>query len=362
MSRAPTPSSCSPTATSFEGEAIGAIRTRRRRHGRGRVQHGAVGLPGDPHRPVVRRADDHVHVPAHRELRRERATTSRAAGRSAAVSSCATSRAARAAGARRATSIGSCVGTASPASSGIDTRRLTRHLREHGALPGAFGTDEAAVRRPRRRGDGTDGHRPRRRGHDRRAVRRRRRRRAVLGRRVRLRDQAHDPAPPRRCRAVGSRSCRRRRPRRRRARRASRMACSSRTGPATPRPSSGAVDAVRALLGEVPVFGICLGHQILGPRARRREAQAARSGTTAPTTRSGTRPPAASRSPARTTTTRSGSTRVPGGAELTHVNLNDGVVEGFRVGGTPRVRRPAPPRGRSGPHDAVVPVRRVHRA
>ncbi len=33
-----------------------------------------------------------------------------------------------------------------PGISGVDTRRLTRHLREHGALPGAFGTDEAAVR------------------------------------------------------------------------------------------------------------------------------------------------------------------------------------------------------------------------
>ena len=29
---------------------------------------------------------------------------------------------------------------------GIDTRRLTRHLRDHGAVPGAFGTDETAVR------------------------------------------------------------------------------------------------------------------------------------------------------------------------------------------------------------------------
>src|SRR6476646_2578058 len=34
-----------------------------------------------------------------------------------------------------------------PGLAGIDTRRLTRHLRNHGALPGAFGTDEAAVRR-----------------------------------------------------------------------------------------------------------------------------------------------------------------------------------------------------------------------
>src|SRR5262249_59567112 len=33
-----------------------------------------------------------------------------------------------------------------PGIAGIDTRRLTRHLREAGALPGAFGADEAALR------------------------------------------------------------------------------------------------------------------------------------------------------------------------------------------------------------------------
>ena len=33
-----------------------------------------------------------------------------------------------------------------PVITGIDTRRLTRHLRDTGARPGAFGTDEAAVR------------------------------------------------------------------------------------------------------------------------------------------------------------------------------------------------------------------------
>jgi carbamoyl-phosphate synthase small subunit len=35
-------------------------------------------------------------------------------------------------------------------------------------------------------------------------------------------------------------------------------------GPGDPEPVSGAVTAVRDLLGRVPVFGICLGHQILG--------------------------------------------------------------------------------------------------
>ncbi len=44
-----------------------------------------------------------------------------------------------------------------PGIAGIDTRRLTRHLRESGALPGAFGTDEAAVRAAAAAATGTDG-------------------------------------------------------------------------------------------------------------------------------------------------------------------------------------------------------------
>ena len=40
---------------------------------------------------------------------------------------------------------------------GIDTRRLTRHLRDEGALPGAFGTDEAAVRAAAASARSTDG-------------------------------------------------------------------------------------------------------------------------------------------------------------------------------------------------------------
>src|SRR5262245_9561972 len=44
-----------------------------------------------------------------------------------------------------------------PGIGGVDTRRLTRHLRDAGALPGAFGTDEAAVRAEAEGALGTDG-------------------------------------------------------------------------------------------------------------------------------------------------------------------------------------------------------------
>ena len=83
------------------------------------------------------------------------------------------------------------------------------------------------------------------------------------------------------------------------------------------------------------------------PRARRPTPTSCRSATTAATTRCATRPPAGSRSPARTTTTPSTPTPRAGGADVTHVNLNDGVVEGFRVRDVPRVQRAAPPGGRA---------------
>jgi carbamoyl-phosphate synthase small subunit len=41
--------------------------------------------------------------------------------------------------------------------SGVDTRALTRHLREHGALPGAFGANESAVRTAAAAATPTDG-------------------------------------------------------------------------------------------------------------------------------------------------------------------------------------------------------------
>ena len=87
------------------------------------------------------------------------------------------------------------------------------------------------------------------------------RRRAAPRRRDRLRDQADDPALPRRDRhrrrgaGVDDRG--------RRSSRCARTACSSRTGPAIRPPCRYAVDTIRELLGEVPVFGICLGHQLL---------------------------------------------------------------------------------------------------
>ena len=39
--------------------------------GRGVLQYGDDGLPGDPHRSLLRRPDHHLHLPAHRQRRRQ---------------------------------------------------------------------------------------------------------------------------------------------------------------------------------------------------------------------------------------------------------------------------------------------------
>ena len=152
-----------------------------------------------------------------------------------------------------------------PGLAGIDTRRLTRHLRDHGALPGAFGTDEAAVRAA-----AADGHRaptastswppspaPSR-TWPRAAIPTRRSRWWPTTSGSRRRSSAGWWPP-----AVASRSC----PASTKAddvlaRRPDGVFLSN--GPGDPAGVVGAPDAIRGLLGEVPVFGICLGHQLLG--------------------------------------------------------------------------------------------------
>ena len=121
-----------------------------------------------------------------------------------------------------------------PGIAGIDTRRLTRLLRDTGAMPGAFGTaDEATLRAAAVAEPGTDGIDLVAAGHDARALHRGRRHGGAAGDRLRLRHQALDPPLP-----VGDLH---RRGRSRRARPpptcspAGRTASSCRTAPATRR-------------------------------------------------------------------------------------------------------------------------------
>jgi carbamoyl-phosphate synthase small subunit len=235
-----------------------------------------------------------------------------------------------------------------PGISGIDTRRLTRHLRDAGALPGAFGTDEGAVRAAAAGAVGTDGidlvatvttREPYRAGdagaplhvvaYDFGIKRTILRHLVASGCRVEV-VPATTPAAEVLARAPDG------------------VFLSN--GPGDPSAVAGAVEQVQSLVGEVPVFGICLGHQILGLAlgGDTYKLQFGHHGGNHPVRHEATgRVEITSQNHnyavAADTLT---------GVELTHVNLNDGVVEGFRVLDAPAFGVQHHPEAGPGPHDA----------
>jgi len=236
-----------------------------------------------------------------------------------------------------------------PGITGVDTRRLTRHLRDSGALPGAFGTDEAAVRDAAAGALGTDGidlvaevttqaaysygddHAPFRVvAYDYGIKRTILRRLAGAGCHVDVVPAATSAADVL-------------------ARGADGVFLSN--GPGDPGALDHLAAEVRLLLGEVPVFGICLGHQIMG-----RALGAAT--TKLPFGHHGANHPVRHQSTGRVEITSQNhnyvvqADTVPGGADVTHVNLNDGTVEGLRVRGVPAFSVQHHPEAGPGPHDA----------
>lgn len=237
-----------------------------------------------------------------------------------------------------------------PAISGIDTRRLTRHLRDVGALPGAFGTDEAAVRAAAITATGTDGinlvadvttdhvytvgadDAPFRVvAYDYGIKTTILRRLAAAGCRIDV-VPAGQPAADTIATAPDG------------------VFLSN--GPGDPAALGHLADEVRSLLGEVPVFGICLGHQVMG--------QALGATTTKlPFGHHGANHPVRHEATGRVEITSQNhnyvvqADTIPGGAEITHVNLNDGTVEGLRVHGAPAFSVQHHPEAGPGPHDAA---------
>ncbi|MDA8310402.1 MAG: glutamine-hydrolyzing carbamoyl-phosphate synthase small subunit [Actinomycetota bacterium] len=231
-----------------------------------------------------------------------------------------------------------------PALTGVDTRRLTRHLREKGAMPCAFGTAEETVLReaaaqapptdgrdlvrevttsaPYVRGDG-----PRRVVAYDFGVKE-----TMLRRLGRLATVTVVPASTPAAEVL--------------AREPDGVFLSN--GPGDPAALAGPTAAVADLLGKVPIFGICLGHQLLC---------SALGGSTykLPFGHHGSNHPVRRLSDgAVEITSHNHNYAVAGvpGAQVTHVDLNDGVVEGVRVDSAGAFSVQYHPEAGPGPHDA----------
>ena len=121
-------------------------------------------------------------------------------------------------------------------------------------------------------------------------------------------------------------------------------------GPGDPAALPGPTAAVADLVGRVPIFGICLGHQILAT---------ALGGTTykLPFGHHGANHPVQRlETGVVEITSQNHNYAVAGGsvpdAETTHVNLNDGVIEGLRSLSAPAFSVQYHPEAAPGPHDA----------
>jgi len=130
-------------------------------------------------------------------------------------------------------------------------------------------------------------------------------------------------------------------------------------GPGDPDALAGLISSVRGVLGRVPVFGICLGHQVLALAlgARTYKMKFGHHGINHPVRDARTgRVLVTSQNHGFAVEPESlrirGGGDVTGSAEITHVSLNDGVVEGFAVEDL-RIRAVQfHPEAQGGPHDA----------
>ncbi len=121
-------------------------------------------------------------------------------------------------------------------------------------------------------------------------------------------------------------------------------------GPGDPAMVTYAIANTKALLGKVPLFGICLGHQILG---------LALGGTTYKLSfgHHGANQPVAAYGRVEISSHNHGfavqADSLPAGAAVTHVNLNDNCVEGLEAPGLKAFSVQYHPEAAPGPHDAA---------
>lgn len=241
-----------------------------------------------------------------------------------------------------------------PGISGVDTRRLTRHVRSHGSLAGALGpvegegaTDEARLLAAAQAEPGTEGRdlvsgvttaTPYRRGagpyrvvaYDFGI------KEAMLARLAAMAAVEVVPASTPAADVL--------------ARKPDGVFLSN--GPGDPAALPWAVDTVGGLLGQVPVFGICLGHQLLASAVGGATVKLAfgHHGGNHPVRRLATGQVEI--------TSQNHNYAVAAGslegsdAEVTHLNLNDGVIEGLRCREAAAFSVQYHPEAGPGPHDA----------
>jgi carbamoyl-phosphate synthase small subunit len=122
-------------------------------------------------------------------------------------------------------------------------------------------------------------------------------------------------------------------------------------GPGDPATVADGVAATRELLGRVPIFGICLGHQLLG-RAAGGDTVRLRFG------HRGVNQPVVELATGRVAVTSHNhgfavdEASLPDGVRVTHRNANDGVVEGLECRDAPAFSVQYHPEAAPGPHDA----------
>ena len=121
-------------------------------------------------------------------------------------------------------------------------------------------------------------------------------------------------------------------------------------GPGDPSAVGGAAEAIAGLVGRVPVFGICLGHQLLATAlgGQTFKLKFGHHGGNHPVRRLETGAVEIT-SQNHNFAVREGSLPT---ADVTHVNLNDGVVEGLRSREAPAFSVQYHPEAGPGPHDA----------
>lgn len=123
-------------------------------------------------------------------------------------------------------------------------------------------------------------------------------------------------------------------------------------GPGDPAALDYAANTVKDLLGKTPIFGICLGHQLLG-RAFGADTYKLKFGH-----RGANQPVLNKRTGAVEITTQNHGFAVnpdtlPPDVEVTHVNLNDGTCEGLSCSNLPVFSVQYHPEAAAGPHDST---------